>query len=297
MDSSCPLHVVTGKGGVGKTTLSLALAASLAAAGSRVLVCEVEGRQGLREVTGRIAGRRPTRLFRSGRGMVEGVQVDARDALPAYLERRFPLAAPLVAAAPPLIDFATSIAPGLRDILLIGTITHQYLDSGWDAIVLDAPPAGRVAAFLGAGAGLNSLAVDGPIADQSREVMTALRRPQTLTHVVTTLAELPVTEALVTIDQLTDLGLRLGGVIANRVSRADPVPGELAAPDGLTGSTWRALLADHRSAVEQARTEEQWRAHLAGRVRGPVVEVAEQTGELGLAGILGLAGQLAGVPR
>ncbi|MFZ1411331.1 MAG: ArsA-related P-loop ATPase [Micropruina sp.] len=297
MDSSCPLHVVTGKGGVGKTTLSLALAASLAAAGARVLVCEVEGRDGFREATGRGVGRRPTRMFRAGRGLVSGIQIDARDALPAYLDRRFPLLGPLVAAAPPLIDFATSIAPGLRDILLIGSITHQFLGPDWDAIVLDAPPTGRVASFLGAGAGLNALASDGPIADQANEVMLALRRPATRVHVASTPAELPVTEALDAIDQLNELGLHVADVIVNRVRRSDSLPAELSAPDGLSDAAWAALLADQEVEGQHVADEQHWLHHVSGLAGRPLVEVGEHVGELGLVGILGLAPQLAGVAR
>ena len=277
MPTRCPLHIVTGKGGVGKTTIALALALRLSRDGARVVVAEVEGRGGLALATGRPVGAEPALLLPTRTGRVEGVQIDPRASLSGYLQRyRLKFAADLLQLEP-LVDFATRIAPGLRDILLIGQVTHlSETHPEIDALVLDAPPSGRIGSFLGAGAGLAELTDGSPIAAQAASVMDDLRDPTCRTHVVTLLEELPVTEAVETVQVIHDLGLGLGTMVANRVRAVPAVPETCpAAPEGIGPAQWATLTAALMADADQARAQTAWEALLAHRTKLGLVQVPD----------------------
>ncbi len=281
-----PLHIVTGKGGVGKTTVALALAHRLAADGARVAVAEVEGRGGLQLATGTRIGPEPTPLrsaVQPGRGRVLGVQIDAHRALAGYLQRYYRLGfAAEVLQFDPLVDFATRIAPGLRDILLIGQLTH--LTDGHpdiDVVVLDAPPSGRIGSFLGAGEALTALTDGSPIAGQAASVMDDLRDPGCRVHVVTLLDELPVTEAIETVTAIRELGLTPGAVVANRcldqLTVPDPPP---TAPNSIDPATWAALTSQFTADAEAARAQTAWEALLSHRTELTVERLPELDPEI-----------------
>ncbi len=277
MPTRCPLHIVTGKGGVGKTTIALALALRLSREGARVVVAEVEGRGGLALATGRSVAAEPGPLLPTRNGRVEGVQIDARASLSGYLQRyRLGFATDLL-QLDPLVDFATRIAPGLRDILLIGQVTHlTETHPDIDALVLDAPPSGRIGAFLGAGEGLAQLTDGSPIAAQAASVMDDLRDRGCRSHVVTLLEELPVTEAIETVQAIRDLGLGLGTVVANRVRAVPPVPEPLpAAPEGIGPAQWSEITAALLADADQAKAQSAWEALLTYRTELDVIQVPE----------------------
>ena len=120
------LHIVSGKGGTGKTTIAAGLACALATSGRRVLLCEVEGRNGISELFGvpPLTGSGERRITRtSAGGMVYGLSVDAEDALIEYLDTFYHLSiAGKALDRFGAVDFATSIAPGLRDVFLTGKV-------------------------------------------------------------------------------------------------------------------------------------------------------------------------------
>ena len=219
------LHVVTGKGGTGKTTVAAAMALALAEEGKRVLLVEVEGRQGLAQlfdvpplpyVERRIAQG-------PGGGEVFALAVDAEAALLEYLDMYYHLGrAGKALEKVGAIDFVTTIAPGLRDVLLTGKVyeatrrkVHGRL--AYDAVVLDAPPTGRIAPFLNVNTEVAGLAKVGPIRNQADAIMGMLRSDVTRIHLVTLLEEMPVQETLDAFEQLEALDLRIGSVVVNMV--------------------------------------------------------------------------------
>jgi anion-transporting ArsA/GET3 family ATPase len=121
------------------------------------------------------------------------------------------------------IEFATTIAPGLRDVLLTGKIKESVvrLNKGaknpvYDAIVVDAPPTGRIARFLDVTKAVSDLAKGGPVHSQSEGVVRLLHSDQTAIHLVTLLEALPVQETLEAIEELAEMELPIGSVIVNR---------------------------------------------------------------------------------
>ncbi|HVE62904.1 MAG TPA: ArsA-related P-loop ATPase [Mycobacteriales bacterium] len=219
------LHVVSGKGGTGKTTVAAALAVALSRSGRKVLLVEVEARQGLAPLFGHPPlPYEETRLARThGGGEVYGLSVDPELALIEYLEMFYKLGrAGRLLRRMGAIDFVTTVAPGLRDVLLTGKVKESVIRRAgnrpvYDAVVLDAPPTGRIVRFLGATDEVGHLAKVGPIAKQSEAVMALLRSPQTAIHLVTLLEEMPVQETVDGVADLRAAGLPFGAVVINKI--------------------------------------------------------------------------------
>src|SRR5699024_8736700 len=117
------LHVVTGKGGTGKTTVAAALALALAAGGRKVLLVEVEGRQGIAQVFDipPLPYEERKIAVAPGGGDVYALAVDPEQAMLEYVEMFYGLKrAGKALNKIGLVDFATTIAPGLRDVLVTG---------------------------------------------------------------------------------------------------------------------------------------------------------------------------------
>ena len=219
------LHVVTGKGGTGKTTIAGALALALATDGRRVLLIEVEGRQGIAQLFDVPPLDHNDRRIASapGGGEVFGNALDSEEALLEFLDmfynmRRAGSALQKMGA----IDFATTIAPGVRDVLLTGKTKEAVRrKSGdayvYDAVVMDAPPTGRITRFLNVNSEIGDLAKTGPIRSQADAVMAVIASPATAVHVVTLLEEMPVQETGDAITELIEAGLPVGAIIVNQV--------------------------------------------------------------------------------
>ncbi len=227
------LHVVTGKGGTGKTTVAAALALAIAAGGGKVLLMEVEGRQGIAQLFDcpplpyeeRKVAVAPGRPGGPG-GDVHALAADPESALIEYVEMFYNLRrAGRALTRLGLVDFATTIAPGLRDVLLTGKAAEAARrKSGgryvYDAVVMDAPPTGRIGRFLNIATEVSGLARVGPIRGHADSVQGVIKSPQTAVHFVTVLEEMPVQETLDGIAELRDLprgGLQLGGIMINMV--------------------------------------------------------------------------------
>jgi Anion-transporting ATPase len=243
------LHVVTGKGGTGKTTVAAAMALALASADRRILLIEVEGRQGI------------ARLFdcpplpyeerkvalglgasRAGQGGdVYALAVDPEGALLDYLEMFYNLRRTGKALTRlGVVDFATTIAPGLADVLVTGKATEaarrrvgsRRSSHLYHAVVMDAPPTGRIGRFLNVSAEISDLAKVGPIKTHSDTVAKVIRSPQTAVHFVTTLEEMPVQETLdgiAELRELTDGAIQPGGIVINMARPAMLDGADLAA--------------------------------------------------------------------
>ncbi|BEL10945.1 ArsA-related P-loop ATPase [Actinoplanes sichuanensis] len=284
------LHVVTGKGGTGKSTVAAALALGLAAGGRRTLLVEVEGRQGIAQLFGLeplpYAERRVAQT--SGGGEVRALAVDPEEALLEYLDMFYKLgAAGRALRKVGAIDFATTIAPGLRDVLLTGKVkeaTTRSRDGSrvYDAVVLDAPPTGRVGRFLNVTEETARLVKVGPIKTQSEGVASLLRSPMTAVHVVTLLEEMPVQETLDAITELSALHIPVGRVVVNgarppllaggKATKAEIKRGLTAA--GLTAApaTVSRLATEAQAHLTRRELEESLRLELAELGR-PMVEL------------------------
>jgi anion-transporting ArsA/GET3 family ATPase len=232
-DRGVRLHVVTGKGGTGKTTVAAALGLALASRGRRVLLCEVEGRQGIASMFDVPPLPYDERRIALGpdHGELYALAIDPEAALLEYLAMFYRLGrAGKALDRFGVIDFATTIAPGLRDVLLTGKVYEATRLSRkkaptYDAVVLDAPPTGRIGRFLNVNTDLAGIAKVGPVRGQADSIMRLLRSQQTRIHLVTTLEEMPIQETVDGVVQLASIGLHVGVVIVNQV-RGSELPAE-----------------------------------------------------------------------
>jgi len=311
------LHVVTGKGGTGKTTVSAALALALAAEGHRVLLLEVEGRQGIAQLfdTSPLPYEERRIAVAPRGGDVYALAVDAEEALLEYLELFYRLGrAGRALKKVGAVDFVTTIAPGLRDVLLTG---KAYEAVGrrragrleYDTVVLDAPPTGRITRFLNVNTEMAGLARVGPIRHQADSIMGLLRSPRTAVHFVTLLEEMPTQETLDGVADLTQAGLPVGGVVINmvrpptlrqtdlqaaakgRLDRSQVTAGLVAAGLSDEPGLVDGLLAEAAELAERVALERQERRAIAAAGR-PTYELPWLTDGIDLGGLYELADTL-----
>src|SRR5215207_3350468 len=271
------LLVVTGKGGTGKTTVAAGLAVAAAGRGRRVLVAEVEGRQGLAGLFGRAPlDHREARVAEG----VHALAVDPDESLREYLARYgfAPLARLLSWAH--LNRFITAAAPGLGDVLLVGKVweaatREERPGSGaYDLVVLDAPPTGRVVPFLRAPETVAELARVGPIRNQADRVRDLLDDPGRTAVVLTCLPEeLPVTETLEGVAALREAGLPVAAVIANRVT-GDRLGGRAGRLAALARAALGTLVEEARDRQRVVTRERRLLKELRAGLDGlPMVEL------------------------
>jgi anion-transporting ArsA/GET3 family ATPase len=221
--------VVAGKGGVGKTTVTAAMARMAADLGLSVLIVEVEGKTGLAAAFG------ADDLEYDERELAPGIRARALTpdvALVEYLEehglRR--LSKRLVKGG--LVEVVSTAVPGIKDILVLGKVKQLERAGVADLILVDAPAAGHAVSFLMSPRGLRDIVRAGPLQSQSDEVLAMLTDPSRCRVMLVTLAEeTPVNEVVETAFALEDrVGVDLAPVVVNGLYPvldgldADPAP-------------------------------------------------------------------------
>jgi anion-transporting ArsA/GET3 family ATPase len=248
------LVIVAGKGGVGKTTVSAALARAAALVGLSALVVEVEGRSGLPALFGR-AELGYDEIVLSPGGL-DAADVRARTVTPdaALLEYLRDhglsrISKRLVSSG--ALDVVATAAPGIKDILLLGKVKQLERSETADLIVLDAPAAGHAITFLQSARGLLDAVRVGPINAQARDVLDLLEDHERCQVMLVTIPEeTPVNEAVETAFSLEDrVGVSLGPIVVNGVHPdvdgldVDPAVAAVAAGVGLRAGEEAALRA------------------------------------------------------
>jgi anion-transporting ArsA/GET3 family ATPase len=213
--------IVSGKGGVGKTTVSAALALVAARHGRKVCVAEVDRKGTLPKLYGGSDLTYEPRPLSAG---VWGMNIVPDEALAEYLDVQYHMKRiARVFSTSHFVDYITATAPGLKDILVLGKI--WYLEQGrtanmrFDNIIVDAPAAGHMLQFLSAPTGLSDAVRVGPVQRQAAWLSEMLQDPErTRVHLVTLAEEMPVTETLETSQALAErVGISSGAVFANAV--------------------------------------------------------------------------------
>jgi arsenite-transporting ATPase len=225
--SQSRLVIVAGKGGVGKTTVTAALALVAARAGLRTLIIEVEGKTGLGAAFGR--GELSYDEVELGEG-IRARTITPDQALLEYLEEHGMRRLSKRLTNTGFLDVVATAAPGIKDILVLGKVKQLEREGEVDFIVLDAPAAGHAVTFLQSARGLLDAVRVGPVRTQAEQVQEMLTDPARCQVLLVTLPEeTPVNEAVETASRLRErVGVHLLGVVVNGLY--PPVRGLESAP-------------------------------------------------------------------
>jgi len=256
--------IVAGKGGVGKTAVTAALAVAASRVGLRTLVVEVEGKAGLAAMFGAdVLSFDESTLVEpgDGRGGVFARTVTPDEALLEYLRSNGlqRISNRLVSSG--ALELISTAVPGIRDILVLGGVKALERSGEFDLVLLDAPAAGHAITFLRSAAGLADAVKVGPINTQAEEVLGLLGDPERCRVVLVTVPEeTPVNELIQTAYSLEDeVGVALGPVVVNGVvtdlAGLDADPDEAALTAGVSLLDGEADLLAAASQFRRARMD------------------------------------------
>lgn len=241
------LLFVTGKGGVGKSTVAAALGALAADRGKRVVVAEVHQRKDVEHIV-TAAG-------------ADHVSIDPQEAMDEYLTDQLPRALAEILSSSRAFSYLAAATPGMRELLTVGKVWELAQDerrtpgaAPYDLVVVDAPATGHGVAMLAAPKTFADAAMAGPIARHAGIIHEMLSDPvRTAIVVVTTPQEMPVNETLALREALEQAsGQRPALVVVNGLRRHRLSPADAAALQAHRDHpAVRAALAVHALAREQ----------------------------------------------
>lgn len=262
------LIFVTGKGGVGKSTVATALGIAAARRGLRTIVAELSGQARAADAFG-VRSTPGSETLLDG-GDLHAISIDMERAMEEYLHERAGRLGDVLAASRAFHTFA-SATPGMRELLSIGKVWELGQDQRrvahtqpYDLVIVDAPATGHALGALRAPSTFAEIARVGPIANQGRTIDATLRDPaQTAVLAVALPEEMPVTETLELRRRLQDaLGLELERVVVNAClpvrlgprqaqTVSDALDGAEEARNGIVHAALRAAGSEHARASAQ----------------------------------------------
>ncbi len=272
--------LVTGKGGVGKTTVTAAIGLAAAASGRRTIAVEV----GTQDQLGQ--------LFNDGAASTEetplypnltGLSIDPQHALEEYIVMTIRVRAIAERLAESrALGYVAAAAPGLREIVTLGKIMHltelQLRDGSprYDLVVVDAPATGHGVGLLKTPQQFAEIARVGRVSDESRKIADLIAdRSRTGIALVTLPEEMPVNETIDAVGRLREIGLEADCTIVNAMvpelfTEAEKDLIRSCTPAGATGAAaTRAALSQIARRTEQAAEV----ARLAAEVPLPQIEL------------------------
>ncbi|WP_354697588.1 ArsA-related P-loop ATPase [Paraconexibacter sp. AEG42_29] len=222
------LILVTGKGGVGKSTVAAALGRAAVAAGHRTMVCEVSSQARMATLLGGAdAGTGAVGEERELEPGLWTVTIDPDDALKAWLANQLgsrPLVNILTRSN--LFSYFVAAAPGARELVTMTRVWEMAQVKRWDkrsqrydVVIADLPASGHALGMMRAPKTFLDIARIGPIASQAGQVTKSLADPGQAAIVAVTLpGELPVSETLELEGRtVAALGRGLDLIVANDV--------------------------------------------------------------------------------
>jgi anion-transporting ArsA/GET3 family ATPase len=305
--------IVAGKGGVGKTTVSAALAWVCSRAGLDTLVVEVEAKSGLPRLFGRedeVSYAETTVVERGATGPSSGAigvrALTPDDALVEYLENHGLRRISKRLASTGTLDVVATAVPGIKDILVLGKVKQIETQvaagvSGYpDCVIVDAPAAGHAISFLSSPYGLADAASVGPLRNQAADVIAMLSDPQRCQVLLVTIPEeTPVNEAADTAFHLEDrASVKLASIVVNGMwppvhlpeSPGTPELREIGVSEAELAALWRAAeFRRRRQALQEAQRQRLAQILPLVQIRLPYLF----TTELGLSEVEELADALA----
>jgi anion-transporting ArsA/GET3 family ATPase len=211
------LLFVTGKGGVGKSSIAASLGLLASQRGKRTLVCEVDAKGNLADFFEAKPNRFKPQELAPG---LFAMSMDTEESLKEYLSLQ--LKVPLIARVGPLaksFDFVATAAPGVKEILTVGKLAYEVREQTYDLVVVDAPASGHVVGQLAAPQAINELVQVGVVRDQTAWMVAMLADPAiTGAVIVAAPEEMPVTETIELAGRIRhETDVDLAAVVVNKV--------------------------------------------------------------------------------
>jgi anion-transporting ArsA/GET3 family ATPase len=263
------LLIVSGKGGVGKTTVSAALAIAAARRGLDTIVAEVSGRRDVAAILGCRPAEGAEAEVSAG---LHHITIDRQSALEEYLRYEIPgpLPAAILARSGALAVFINA-TPGMGEMLTIGKVweltqrpRHRHHARTYDLVVLDAPASGQLVGMLAAPRTFRSIARVGSVAHQAAAVDELLTDPEAVGVVaVATGEQMAVSETIAMVSMLRErFAIESSALVVNRMFPSRFRPAEVAK---LCGCDSEPALRSARWSAARSRAQ---RAHVARLRRG-----------------------------
>ncbi len=211
------LVFVSGKGGVGKTTVAAALALLGAQHAKRTLACEVDAKGNLADF---FETSRPGFVPRQVQPGLFAMAMNTEESLQEYL--RLQLRIPGITRIGPLakaFDFVATAAPGVREILTVGKLAWEVRERHYQLVVADAAASGHIVGQLTAPQAINQLVKVGQVRQQTGWVLETLGDPAvTGLVIVTTPEEMPVNETIELVGRVrAETNVDVAAIVVNRV--------------------------------------------------------------------------------
>jgi arsenite-transporting ATPase len=293
--------IVLGKGGVGKTTLSAAIAKLATGSGARALIMECDARAPLAATFGVEPSFVPTRVAPN----LALMTLDGRAALEEYLRLVVPGRMLLKAVfASRLYHFFVQAAPGLRELMMLGKI---YYEAGRDPdkpparqiIVVDAPASGQAMSLLKMPTAARATFGDSIVGKEAGNISRMMRDRRSCAIVqVTTADSLSISETVETHAQLSRIHLAPAAVLFNRMPPAEFDADDISALINRRGPHLRRKDLEHlaelaKSELRRVAEARKALARIRAETGGPVLEINEHSGLSGIELIDRIAAELA----
>src|SRR5580704_11429219 len=293
--------IVLGKGGVGKSTVSAAIAKVATTSGDRALVMECDSRAPLAATFGVAPSFAPIHVAHN----LDLMTLDGRAALEEYLRLVVPGALLLKAVfASRIYQFFVQAAPGLRELMMLGKVYYEAEhDSGKETarrtIIVDAPASGQAMSLLKMPTAARSTFGDSIVGKEASNISKMLRDRRNCAIIqVTTADSLSISETIETHSQLSSIHLAPAAVIFNRMPPSEFEAADIAALTNRRGPHIRKKDLEHLAELAKSELTRVAQARKAiAKIRtetgGPVLEIPEHNGLSGIALIDRVAADLA----
>ena len=293
--------IVLGKGGVGKSTLTAAIAKVATLSGATALIMECDARAPLAATFGVEPSFVPTQVAHD----LALMTLDGRAALEEYLRLVVPGRMLLKAVfASRIYQFFVQAAPGLRELMMLGKV---FYDAGQtdpklparNMIVVDAPASGQAMSLLKMPTAARSTFGDSIVGKEASNISKMLRDRRNCAIIqVTTADSLSISETIETHAQLSSIHLAPAAVLFNRMPPCEFDAGDISALTNRRGSNLRKKDLEHlaelaKSELNRAAQARKALARIRAETEGPVIEIVEHGGLSGIALIDRIAGELA----